>query len=130
MRLGTASPKERGDQEDWGQGAKGERQVAVPAVRLANPADGTSDCQGTEGERDGHLEDQEKLGHLAEDSLNEDISTTRRLRMKWVTRQNASVDRIACPWLVKRFIAPDAEFLYVPAAEGLGAAESEGGLPH
>ena len=31
--------------------------------------------------------------------------------MKWVTRENANVDRIACPWLIKRFIDPDAEFL-------------------
>src|SRR5436309_1083083 len=34
--------------------------------------------------------------------------------MKWVTRENANVDRIACPWLIKRFIDPEAEFLFVP----------------
>jgi hypothetical protein len=43
--------------------------------------------------------------------------------MRWITRKNASVDRIACPWLIRRFVDPDAEFLYVPAdevrAEGL-----------
>lgn len=50
--------------------------------------------------------------------------------MKWITRQNASVDRIACPWLVKRFIDPDAEFLYVPAAEVLGIAERKGAIPY
>jgi hypothetical protein len=43
--------------------------------------------------------------------------------MKWVTRQNASVDRIACPWLVKRFIDPEAVFLYVPAGEVAGVAK-------
>jgi hypothetical protein len=32
--------------------------------------------------------------------------------MKWVTRENAKVDRIACPWLIRRFIDKDAEFLY------------------
>ena len=37
-------------------------------------------------------------------------------RMKWVTREDAKVDRIACPWLIRRFVDPDAEFLYVPAA--------------
>ena len=37
--------------------------------------------------------------------------------MKWITRKNASVDRIACPWLIKRFVDADAEFLYVPAGE-------------
>src|SRR5260221_12367781 len=35
--------------------------------------------------------------------------------MKWITRENAAVDRIACPWLIRRFVDPDAEFLYVPA---------------
>src|SRR5260370_39297707 len=50
--------------------------------------------------------------------------------MKWVTRKNASVDRIACPWLIKRFIDPDAEFLYVPAPEVLPVAEREGAHPY
>lgn len=50
--------------------------------------------------------------------------------MKWVTRQNASVDRIACPWLVKRFVDPDAEFLYVPAADVSEVAEREGAIPY
>ena len=50
--------------------------------------------------------------------------------MKWVTRKNASVDRIACPWLIKRFIDPDAEFLYAPAAEVVAMADKEGALPY
>jgi len=50
--------------------------------------------------------------------------------MRWVTRKNASVDRIACPWLIKRFIDPDAEFLYVPAAEVAAVAAREGAIPY
>jgi hypothetical protein len=46
--------------------------------------------------------------------------------MKWVTRENANVDRIACPWLIKRFIDPDAEFLFVPRDQVLRVAEREG----
>jgi hypothetical protein len=46
--------------------------------------------------------------------------------MKWVTRENANVDRIACPWLIKRFIDPDAEFLFVPRDQVLEVAEREG----
>jgi hypothetical protein len=46
--------------------------------------------------------------------------------MKWVTRENANVDRIACPWLIRRFIDPGAEFLYVPRDEVLATAEREG----
>lgn len=43
--------------------------------------------------------------------------------MKSVTRKNASVDRIACHWLITRFIDPDAEFLYVPAADVTAIAD-------
>lgn len=50
--------------------------------------------------------------------------------MKWVTRQNASVDRIACPWLIRRFIDPEAEFLYVPAAEVKAVAERDGAIAY
>ena len=46
--------------------------------------------------------------------------------MKWVTRQNAHVDRIACPWLIRRFIDPDAEFLFVERDQVLAVAEREG----
>jgi hypothetical protein len=46
--------------------------------------------------------------------------------MKWVTRQNANVDRIACPWLIRRFIDPQAEFLFVPRDQVLEVAEREG----
>jgi len=47
--------------------------------------------------------------------------------MKWITRENANVDRIACPWLIKRFIDPEAEFLFVPRDQVLEVAEREGG---
>src|SRR5436190_328259 len=46
--------------------------------------------------------------------------------MKWVTRERPKTDRIACPWLIKNFIDPQAEFLYVPAAQVLEVAEREG----
>ena len=46
--------------------------------------------------------------------------------MKWVTRENANVDRIACPWLIKKFIDPEAEFLFVQRDEVLYVAEHEG----
>jgi hypothetical protein len=50
--------------------------------------------------------------------------------MKWITRENAKVDRIACPWLIRRFIDNDADFLYVPADEVLAVAEREGAIPY
>lgn len=50
--------------------------------------------------------------------------------MKWVTRERPKIDRIACPWLIARFIDKDAEFLYVPAAEVLKVAEATGAIPY
>lgn len=50
--------------------------------------------------------------------------------MKWITRSNANVDRVACPWMIKRFIDQDAEFLFVPAAEVMAAAEREQAIPY
>lgn len=49
--------------------------------------------------------------------------------MKWVTRARPKVDRIACPWLIKRFVDPQAEFLYVPTDQVLAVAEREGAIP-
>ncbi len=49
--------------------------------------------------------------------------------MKWITRENARVDRIACPWLISRFIDPDAVFLFVPADQVLVVAKREGAIP-
>ena len=50
--------------------------------------------------------------------------------MKWVTRERPKVDRIACPWLVKRFVDPEAEFLYVPPEKVSEVAAREGAVPY
>lgn len=50
--------------------------------------------------------------------------------MKWVTRERPKIDRIACPWLITRFIDKDAEFLYVPADQVLAVAEETGATPY
>jgi hypothetical protein len=49
--------------------------------------------------------------------------------MKWVTRERPKVDRVACPWLIKRFIDPEAEILFVPTDQVLAVAEREGAIP-
>src|SRR6266511_3432665 len=49
--------------------------------------------------------------------------------MKWVTRSNVKVDRVACPWLIAKFIDQQAEFLFVPAGQVLEVAEREGATP-
>lgn len=50
--------------------------------------------------------------------------------MKFVTREKPKVDRVGCPWLIKKFIDPNAELLFVPADEVLSTAEREGALPY
>jgi hypothetical protein len=48
--------------------------------------------------------------------------------MKWVTREHPRTDRIACPWLIRKFIDPEAEIVYVPHDEVLTYAEREGAI--
>ncbi|MCI4350337.1 MAG: chromate resistance protein [Thermoplasmata archaeon] len=49
--------------------------------------------------------------------------------MKWVTREKARVDRIACPWMIRKFVDPTAEFLYVPKEKVMEVAQKEGAIP-
>src|SRR5258705_12113609 len=50
--------------------------------------------------------------------------------MKWITREKARVDRIACPWLITRFIDKEPTFLFVPAGEVLAVAKEESAIPY
>jgi len=50
--------------------------------------------------------------------------------MKWITRERPKIDRIACPWLITRFIDKDAEFLYVPAKDVLRLADETQATPY
>ena len=49
--------------------------------------------------------------------------------VKWITREHVKVDRVACPWLIRKFIDPEAEFLFVPADQVLETAERKGAIP-
>ncbi len=50
--------------------------------------------------------------------------------MKWITRERPKIDRVACPWLIRRFIEADAQFIYVPAEQVLTAAKETGATPY
>jgi hypothetical protein len=50
--------------------------------------------------------------------------------MKWVTRERPKIDRIACPWLIARFIDQEPEFLYVPSDQVLKVAQETGAIPY
>jgi hypothetical protein len=49
--------------------------------------------------------------------------------MKWITRSHVHVDRVACPWLIKRFVDSQAEFLFVPSSQVAAVAEREAATP-
>jgi hypothetical protein len=49
--------------------------------------------------------------------------------MKWITREHVKVDRVACPWLIRKFVDRDAEFLFVPREQVLEVAAREGATP-
>ena len=49
--------------------------------------------------------------------------------MKWITRKDIKVDRVACPWLIKRFIDPQAEFLFVEETDLLEQAKQQDAIP-
>ncbi|GHO84740.1 chromate resistance protein ChrB domain-containing protein [Dictyobacter formicarum] len=50
--------------------------------------------------------------------------------MKWITRERVKVDRVACPWLIKKFVDPDAEFLFVPPDQVMETAAQAGAIPY
>lgn len=50
--------------------------------------------------------------------------------MKWITREHVKVDRVACPWLIKKFVDPKAEFLFVSAEKALDEAKRTGAVPY
>jgi hypothetical protein len=57
------------------------------------------------------------------------LESSRRLMMKWITRSHVHVDRVACPWLISRFIDSEAEFLFAPKSQVLERATKEGAIP-
>ena len=69
-------------------------------------------------------------GSIPIDDLPKLFVTERSLEMKWVTRERPKVDRIACPWLIKRFVDSNAEFLYAPANQVMAVAERESATPY
>jgi hypothetical protein len=50
--------------------------------------------------------------------------------MKWVTREHVKVDRVACPWLIKKFVDPGAEFLFVPSGQVMEVAQRDEAIPY
>ena len=73
----------------------------------------------------GHVES----GKVSLEDLDRLLDVMRHDPMKWITREHVKVDRVACPWLIRKYIDPEAEFLFVPAADVAAVAEREGATP-
>lgn len=54
------------------------------------------------------------------------VDANKGRHMKWITREHVKVDRVACPWLIRKFVDPQAQFLFVPAEEVAAVALREG----
>src|SRR5258705_4585486 len=113
--------------EEWRTGLPGGRQVVTYCIQGQSVSQGVAAALRLMGIEADFLE-----GGIA--GWTEQGLPTRRnigaTPSKWVTREHPKIDRIACPWLIRRFIDPNAEFIYVPKDQVLAVAQQTGGIPY
>jgi rhodanese-related sulfurtransferase len=113
--------------EEWRTKLPGGREVVTYCVRGHQVSQGVATALRLMGVEANFLE-----GGIA-DWTERGLPTRRNIGAtpgKWVTREHPKIDRIACPWLIRRFIDPNAEFIYVPKDQVLPVAERTGGIPY
>src|SRR5438128_4582051 len=113
--------------EHWRKDLPRGRQVVVHCVRGREVSQGVAAALRATGVDAVYLQDG-ITGWIAEG-----LPTHRRIGAtpgKWVTREHPKIDRIACPWLIRRFIDPQAEFIYVPADRVFDVAAETGATPY
>jgi rhodanese-related sulfurtransferase len=114
---------------DWGKALPGEAEVVVYCVHGHEVSQGAATALSavlpTLGARflEGGIEAWRAAG-------GELFAKPKGASSRWVTRERPKIDRIACPWLVKRFVDPEAEFLYVPAPDVTRAAAEREAVPY
>jgi rhodanese-related sulfurtransferase len=111
----------------WRESLPAGREVIVYCVHGHEVSQGTAAALRAAGVDAVYLE-----GGIA-DWIEAGLPTRRKIRAtpgKWVTRERPKIDRIACPWLIRRFIDPEAEFIYVAASEVVATADKIGGTPY
>jgi rhodanese-related sulfurtransferase len=115
------------DVTSWSRRLAKERPVVVYCVHGHEVSQGVASTLRSAGLQASYLE-----GGI--EGWKERKLPTRRKRgpaeNKWVTREHPKIDRIACPWLVSRFINPEAEFIYVPPNDVAKVAADVGGTPY
>lgn len=116
------------DQIDrWRHGIPKDRPVLVYCAHGDQVSQGVAGALAETGADAGYIE-----GGIAA-WREQGLPTCRRVNptpSKWVTRERPTIDRIACPWLVSRFVDPEAEFIYVPAATVMETAKRTGATPY
>ena len=107
---------------DWGKSLPGEAEVVVYCVHGHEVSQGAAKALGA-----AYLEGGIEAWRASGGEL---FAKPKGASSRWVTRERPKIDRIACPWLVKRFIDPDAEFLYVPTPEVAKFAAERQAVPY
>jgi len=107
---------------DWGKSLPREADVVVYCVHGHEVSQGAAKALGAS-----YLEGGIEAWRAASGEL---FGKPRGASSRWVTRERPKIDRIACPWLVKRFIDPDAEFLYVPTPDVKKVASEREAVPY
>ena len=107
---------------DWGKTLPGEADIVVYCVHGHEVSQGAAKALGARY-LEGGIEGWRAAG-------GELFGKPKGASSRWVTRERPKIDRIACPWLVKRFVDPDAEFLYVPTADVKKVASEREAVPY
>lgn len=113
--------------EQWRTDLPGGRQIVTYCIHGREVSQGVAAALRLMGVEANFLE-----GGIA-DWTEQGLPTRRNIGAtpsKWVTREHPKIDRIACPWLIRRFIDPNAEFIDVPKEQVLAVAQQTGGTPY
>lgn len=113
--------------EQWRTDLPGRRQIVTYCIHGREVSQGVAAALRLMGMEADFLE-----GGIA-DWTEQGLPTRRNIGPtpgKWVTREHPKIDRIACPWLIRRFIDPNGEFIYVPKDQVVAVAQQTGGIPY
>jgi rhodanese-related sulfurtransferase len=112
---------------DWGKTLPAEAEVVVYCVHGHEVSQGAAKALTDHGFSASYLEGGIEAWRTEGGELS---AKPKGASSRWVTRERPKIDRIACPWLVKRFVDPEAEFLYVPPTEVLRTAKEREAVPY
>ena len=127
LMLGGALRRDPADVDSWRKSLPAASEVVVYCVHGGEVSQAVAASLNSAGIKTRHLVDGIEGWAAAGATLD---SKPRGASTRWVTRERPKIDRIACPWLVRRFIDPGAEFLYVPTKDVLETARARDAVPY